>query len=110
MHRMHKLGLVVFALTLPLTACDSDEAIDVDVERYVAPLASVNPQLAVVSGTATIDIIGDNMRVTVSATGLDDIMHMQFVGSGSSCPISTDGTTDTSLDGLVDLQEGLAAY
>ena len=107
MRKFQMPGLIAIALCLPFIGCDSDEEITVDVERFVAPLASVNPNLAAVSGTATIEIIGDAMRVTVRATGLDSIMHLQFVGSGTSCPTTT---TDTNADGLIDVKEGMAAY
>lgn len=107
MRKFQMPGLIAIALCLPFIGCDSDEEITVDVERFVAPLASVNPNIATVSGTATIEIIGDAMRVTVRAIGLDSVMHMQFVGSGTSCPTTT---TDTNADGLIDVKEGLAAY
>ena len=107
MRKLKMPGLIAIALCLPFIGCDSDEEITVDVERFVAPLASVNPNLATVSGTATIEIIGDAMRVTVRAIGLDSVMHMQFVGSGTSCPTTT---SDTNADGVIDVEEGMAAY
>jgi hypothetical protein len=107
MHKTFKLGLVALALALPLAACDSDEEIVVDVQTFAANLASVNSQLGTVTGTATFEIVEDQMRVTINATGLDSLTHMQFVGSGRSCPTAA---ADISADGVVDVVEGQPSW
>lgn len=103
-----KVGLLALALAVFVAGCDSDEDIVVELETYAANLTTLNPQLGTVTGTAKVEIVGDQMRVTVNAVGLDSIMHVQFIGSGGSCP--TTASADTNLDGLVDFGEGMAAY
>jgi hypothetical protein len=107
MHKPFKLGVIALTLVLPIVGCDSNETIDIPITRFTAALTPLNTQLGTVTGTASIEIAGDQMRVTVSATGLDGSLHLQFVGSGTSCPTTA---ADVNQDGFVDIQEGLVAY
>src|SRR5262245_36725640 len=106
MHKTFKLGVIALTLVLPVVGCDSNETIDLPIMRFSAALTPQNAQLGNVTGTATIEIAGDQMRVTVNATGLDNSLHLQLVGSNTSCPTIAD---DTNQDGFVDIQEGLVA-
>ena len=107
MRTNYKLGVIALTLLLPVVGCDSNETIDVPIATYVATLTTVNPLLGNVTGTAAVEIVGDAMRVTIHAVGLDSIAHMQFIASGHSCPTAAQ---DVNADGLIDVQEGLAAY
>ena len=103
----YKLGVIALALTLPLAACESDEDLDVVVTPFAAPLNALNSAAGGVIGTATVEIAGDLLRITVNASGLDSVSHVQFIATGSSCP---DITADTNADGLIDIQEGAVAF
>jgi hypothetical protein len=107
MHKTLKLGVIALTLVLPIVGCDSNETVDIPITRFAAALTGLNTQFGIVTGTAAIEIAGDQMRVTVSATGLDGSLHLQFVGSGTSCPTDAD---DVNNDDIIDIQEGLVAY
>ena len=109
MHTNFKLGVIALTLLLPIVGCDSNETVDIPVTRFAATLAALNTQTGNVTGTAAVEIAGDLMRVTVNATGLaaNSSLHLQFIGSGTSCPTIAN---DTNGDGFVDIQEGLPAY
>ena len=103
----YKLGVIALALTLPLAACESDEDLDVVVTPFAATLSALNSAAGGVIGTATVEIAGDLLRITVNASGLDSVTHVQFIATGHACP---DATADTNADGLIDIQEGAVAF
>jgi hypothetical protein len=110
MHTNFKLGVIALTLLLPIVGCDSNETVDIPVTRFAAVLNPLNIQTGSnVTGTAAVEIAGDLMRVTVNATGLatGSTLHLQFIGSGTSCPTAAN---DTNGDGFIDIQEGLPAY
>jgi hypothetical protein len=106
MHTGLKLGVIALTLALPIVGCDSNETVDIPVTRFAATLTPLNATVGTVTGTAAVEIAGDQMRVTVNATGLDGSLHLQFLGSGTACPTAAN---DVNQDGFVDIQEGLVA-
>lgn len=67
-----------------------------------------------VSGSAELYLVGDQLTVTVNATGLEpNMVHPQHIHGftenkrNSKCPTSA---ADTNDDGLIDLVEGLPSY
>ncbi|WP_324719913.1 hypothetical protein [Salinimicrobium sp. HB62] len=67
-----------------------------------------------VSGSAELYLMGDQLTVTVNATGLEpNMVHPQHIHGftenkgNSQCPTSA---ADTNDDGLIDLVEGLPSY
>lgn len=61
-----------------------------------------------VTGTATFEVTGDEMRVSVTAEGLAPGMaHLMHIHLGDSCPTDS---ADTNGDGFMDVVEGLPSY
>lgn len=108
MHTNFKLGVIALTLMLPIVGCDSNETVDIPVTRFAATLTPLNAQTGTVTGTSAVELAGDLMRVTVNATGVAGAgdLHLQFIGSGTSCPTQAN---DTNGDGFVDIVEALAA-
>lgn len=60
------------------------------------------------SGTATVDLKGDVVTVTVAVDGVTPLtLHPQHIHAGPQCP---SGSADTNGDGFVDVIEGLPDY
>lgn len=60
------------------------------------------------SGTATIQVTGDVVRVNIAVQGLDpNTLHPQHIHAGPACPAPT---TDPNEDTFLDVIEGLPAY
>ena len=59
-------------------------------------------------GTATVNLKGDDVTVTVLVDGVTPMtLHPQHIHAGTMCPNATD---DTNADGFVDVIEGLPKY
>lgn len=59
-------------------------------------------------GTATVNLKGDRVTVTVMVDGVTPLtLHPQHIHAGTMCPNATD---DTNADGFVDVIEGLPKY
>lgn len=92
------------------TACDDEDDVvgsspDGALTAVLSPLNSSG-----VSGSATftIDEDADELRIEVNAAGLEpDIIHMQHVHAGSSCPTAA---VDENFDQFIDVLEGSLAY
>lgn len=60
------------------------------------------------SGTAVINVTGDDVTVTINAAGLTPrTLHPQHIHAGTTCPSAAD---DANGDGFVDVIEGLPKY
>jgi hypothetical protein len=99
-----------FLATLLVVAAGCDTTSGDGLVTYSATLSPLNGSGA--SGTALIeaDFGGGVFSVAVSASGLDDRSHPQFLfarpGVGSECPTVAD---DANADGVVDVVEATAA-
>ena len=98
-----RIAALVLTLALPLAACNEDD-IQVPLNEFATPLAALNT--TGVTGTATVEIVANVMRITVSANGLDQTAHAQFINGGHSCPTAAN---DTNHDGFIDIVEAQAA-
>lgn len=84
---------------------------DTSTRTYRAQISSINAGAngnRNVTGNVTLEVQGDQLHITVEASGLEpDMMHLQHLhglkeGNGISCP---DPSADNNNDGLVDITE-----
>lgn len=105
---------VLAALALFVSACDSDDVFEDDTLVYQATLTSLND--SGVSGTATFTISDegdleftddDTFQASITASGLDDVLHPQHIHADAQCPSAS---ADANDDGYVDVTEGVPSY
>jgi hypothetical protein len=104
-----KHGHILLGIVVPLALAACDEKDD-EIAIYRATLTQINEQFsaATPSGTAEIEIRDDDLiTVRIGGIGLDDVTHPQTLRHGDECP---DESHDVNEDGVVDIQEGRAAY
>lgn len=97
-------------LAVVATACDDeDDVVGSSPDGvFTAVLSPLNSSGVTGSATFTIDEDADELRIDVNAAGLEpDIVHMQHVHSGSSCPTVA---LDENFDQFIDVLEGSLAY
>jgi hypothetical protein len=107
MFNPRKLGHLALTLLLPMiSACNEDGSIDVTTLLFRAPLDPVNLRFGTVTGTVEIRVVGNQLTVQLTASGLADMLHVQFIQAGNACPTMA---SDTNGDLVVDGPEALAA-
>jgi hypothetical protein len=99
-------------LALPLivaaAACEKSETVTVAVFRAALTQVNAPKSGGPASGTATILVTSNQvLTVRISAAGLDDVVHPQFLMSGSSCPTPAN---DINRDSIIDINEGASAW
>ena len=99
-----KIGVIALTLALPLTACNEDD-IEVPLNEFATALTVLNLTTPV-TGNVTVEIVANVMRVTVTANGLEQTIHAQFINGGHNCPTAAN---DTNHDGFIDIVEAQAA-
>ena len=103
---------VMYALESDLQAAHKDVNMSAKAKYYTAELSALNN--SGVSGTAELVLEGNELTVTVNATGLvPDMLHPQHIhgfkedNRNAKCPPAS---ADEDGDGLVELGEGLPFY
>lgn len=109
MRRFLSVLIAVFALTLVVSAATLAHGNE---KHYRADLASLNS--SGVSGTAELTLSGDQLTVTITATGLEpNSPHPQHIHGAvdnkgnATCPPPA---ADVNGDGVVDVNEGVPFY
>lgn len=71
-------------------------------------VGAVTYTIPTTSGTATVNLKGNDVTVTVMVDGVTPLtLHPQHIHAGTMCPNATD---DANADGFVDVIEGLPKY
>lgn len=109
------LGTCILIFTVGCGSDEDDEMSEPSQEEqqqeegtYRASLTPLNSDITG-APNATVDIIisGDDVHVTVGATGAPTGRHMQNIFIGTECPTSAD---DANSDDIIDVVEGQAKY
>jgi len=108
---VQSLGDLPAAATVPVTCgqiTSGDAGASTTFSVDIQPLNDSNAEIDTASGSATFTVDGDQLTVTVEASGLEPgIGHAQHIHAGTSCPTME---ADTNSDGFLDVIEGVPTY